>query len=96
MSFPEVKSNHSLDDYARYIAYERRARNPDLFVMVNVFERAIAEAEKRRFDGELGAEEALRTFWVGLADVLVSTDAISFCSIVTLSSESTIRAKRVN
>ncbi|KAG6878496.1 hypothetical protein C0993_005425 [Termitomyces sp. T159_Od127] len=65
-----VRSNYSLDDYARYITYERRARNPDLFVMVTVFERAIAEAEKRRFNGEVGAEEALEMFWVGLADVL--------------------------
>ncbi|KAG5726870.1 hypothetical protein E4T56_gene1120 [Termitomyces sp. T112] len=70
-----VKSNYSLDEYARYITYERRARNPDLFVMITVFERAIAEAEKRRFDGETGAEEALRMFWVGLADVLRINDA---------------------
>ncbi|KAG6918338.1 hypothetical protein DXG01_015197 [Tephrocybe rancida] len=65
-----VKSGFSLEEYARYIAYERRARNPDLFVMVGVFERAIAEADKRRFSGEVGAEEALRMFWVGLSDVL--------------------------
>ncbi|KAG6903150.1 hypothetical protein C0995_004697 [Termitomyces sp. Mi166 len=70
-----VKSNCSLADYARYIAYERRARNPDLFVMVTVFERAIAEAEKRRFNGEAGAEDALRMFWVGLVDVLRINDA---------------------
>ncbi|KAG6850068.1 hypothetical protein H0H93_001618 [Arthromyces matolae] len=66
----QVKSNYSLDDYARYIAYERRARNPDLFVMTSVFERAIAEAERRRFEGETGSEEALRIFWIGFVDVL--------------------------
>ncbi|KAG6813581.1 hypothetical protein H0H92_009625 [Tricholoma furcatifolium] len=65
-----VKSGHSLEEYARYIAYERRAKYPDLFVMVGVFERAIAEAERRRLNGEVGAEEALRIFWVGLTDVL--------------------------
>ncbi|KAG6897556.1 hypothetical protein C0992_000339 [Termitomyces sp. T32_za158] len=65
-----VRTKYSLDDYARYIVYERRARNPDLLVMVTVFERAIAEAEKRRFNGEVGAEEALRMFWIGLADAL--------------------------
>lgn len=43
--------------------------------MVTVYERAIAEAEKRRFNGEAGAEEALRMFWIGLSDALVSLDA---------------------
>ncbi|KAG6841698.1 hypothetical protein C0991_007968 [Blastosporella zonata] len=70
-----VKSGFSLEEHARYIAYERRARNPDLFVMVGVFERAIAEADKRRFNGEAGAEEALRMFWAGFTDVLRINDA---------------------
>ncbi|KAG6833433.1 hypothetical protein H0H87_006799 [Tephrocybe sp. NHM501043] len=43
--------------------------------MVGVFERAIAEADKRRFNGEVGAEEVLRMFWAGLADVLRINDA---------------------
>jgi squamous cell carcinoma antigen recognized by T-cells 3 len=66
-----VESGFALEAYARYLAYERRARNPDLFVMNAVYERAIAEAAKRRFEGELGAEEALRAFWTGYCDALV-------------------------
>lgn len=37
-----------------------------------MYERAIAEAAKRRFAGEAGAEEALRQFWIGYLDTLVS------------------------
>jgi len=33
----------------------------------------VAEAAKRRFNGEAGAEEALRVFWVGYSDSLVAT-----------------------
>ncbi|RDB17959.1 hypothetical protein Hypma_000943 [Hypsizygus marmoreus] len=69
-----VQSNYSLDTYARYIAAERRARNPDLFIMNPIFERAIAEAAKRRFNGEAGAGEALRMFWVGYCDALRIND----------------------
>ncbi|GLB38245.1 putative RNA recognition motif containing protein [Lyophyllum shimeji] len=65
-----VQSNFSLDDYARYLAFERRAKNPDLLFMSTVHERAIAEADKRRFSGEPGAEEALRMFWLGYIDSL--------------------------
>jgi hypothetical protein len=67
-----VQSGFALESYARYLAYERRARNPDLFVMGAVYERAIAEAAKRRFAGEAGAEETLRAFWMGYCDTLVS------------------------
>ncbi|KAF8073869.1 hypothetical protein FPV67DRAFT_1479613 [Lyophyllum atratum] len=65
-----LQSSFSLEAYARYLASERRARNPDLLVMSTVYERAIAEADKRRFNGEPGAEEALRMFWVGYCDSL--------------------------
>jgi len=66
-----VQSGFALQAYARYLAYERRAKNPDPFVMGAVYERAIAEAAKRRFTGEAGAEEALRAFWTGYCDILV-------------------------
>jgi hypothetical protein len=36
-----------------------------------LYERAIAEAAKRRFAGDLNAEAALRAFWVGYIDTLV-------------------------
>ncbi|KAI6044840.1 hypothetical protein EDC04DRAFT_2560886 [Pisolithus marmoratus] len=58
----------SLDAYAQFISSERRAKNPDVFVLAGVYERAIAEAAKRRFSGEVGAEEALRSFWIGYLD----------------------------
>ncbi|KAI6014828.1 hypothetical protein BKA83DRAFT_4345131 [Pisolithus microcarpus] len=58
----------SLNAYAQYISSERRAKNPDVFVLTGVYERAIAEAAKRRFSGELGAEEVLRSFWIGYLD----------------------------
>jgi hypothetical protein len=66
-----VKSGFALEAYARYLTYERRAKNPDLSVMGAVYERAISEAAKRRFDGEAGAEETLRVFWTGYCDTLV-------------------------
>lgn len=37
-----------------------------------LYERAIAEAAKRRFAGDLNAEVALGAFWVGYIDTLVS------------------------
>ena len=37
-----------------------------------LYERAIAEADKRRWNGEANAEAALRSFWAGYLDVLVS------------------------
>ena len=37
-----------------------------------LYERAIAEAAKRRFAGDLNAETALRAFWTGYIDTLVS------------------------
>lgn len=38
-----------------------------------LYERAIAEAAKRRFAGDLNAEAALRAFWIGYIDTLVSS-----------------------
>lgn len=60
----------SLQAYAYYIAAERR-KKPDLFVLKTVYERAIAEAQKRRWAGESSAEDALRSFWTGYVDFLV-------------------------
>jgi hypothetical protein len=67
----QAQSGYALDAYARYLASERRAKTPDVLIMSTVHERAIAEAAKRRFNGEVGAEEALRAFWVGYSDSLV-------------------------
>ena len=61
-----------MEGYAYYIASEKRAKQLDLFVLKGLYERAVAEADKRRFDGDLNAENALRTFWVGYIDTLVS------------------------
>lgn len=70
--FGQVTSNFPFDAYADYIRYERNAKRPDVLVMSAVYERAIAEAAKRRFASEVGAEEALRVFWVGYIDAMVS------------------------
>jgi squamous cell carcinoma antigen recognized by T-cells 3 len=68
----QKQANFSLETYTQYIAFERRARQPDLSMMSGVYERAIAEAARRRFNEESGAEEALRSFWTGYIDALVS------------------------
>ncbi|KIK95320.1 hypothetical protein PAXRUDRAFT_140954 [Paxillus rubicundulus Ve08.2h10] len=60
----------SLPAYTQYIASERRAKTPDVFVLTGLYERAIAETAKRRFAGEHGAEQTLRMFWVGYLDFL--------------------------
>ncbi|KAF5389233.1 hypothetical protein D9757_003432 [Collybiopsis confluens] len=64
------RSQNSLEAFAQYIGYERRAKNPDLMTTSAVYERALHEAAKRRFLGEYGAEEALRSFWTGYSDAL--------------------------
>ncbi|KAK1236238.1 Splicing factor [Marasmius sp. AFHP31] len=61
---------YSLETYSRYILHERRAKYVDLLLMSTVYERAIAEAAKRRFKEEAGAELALRAFWCGYLDAL--------------------------
>ena len=68
----QARANFSLEGYAYYLGVERRRKNPDMFVLKALYERAIAEAAKRRFVGEPTAEEALRSFWIGYVDVLVS------------------------
>ncbi|EJF56678.1 RNA-binding protein Prp24 [Dichomitus squalens LYAD-421 SS1] len=65
-----VKANYSLEGYAYYIASEKRNKKPDLFVLKGLYERAIAEADKRRFSGEANAENLLRSFWIGYVDLL--------------------------
>lgn len=66
------KSENPLVAFNHYIGYERRAKHPDLFVTRGIYERAIAEAAKQRFNGEAGAEEILRMYWSGYGDVLVN------------------------
>ncbi|KIK47472.1 hypothetical protein CY34DRAFT_228718 [Suillus luteus UH-Slu-Lm8-n1] len=61
-------AGHSLDAYATYIAAERRRRDPDYFILCGLYERGLAEASRRQFAGELGAERTLQIFWVGYID----------------------------
>ena len=42
-----------------------------MFILAALYERAIAEADKRRFAQEPGADQALNTFWLGYFDALV-------------------------
>lgn len=69
--FHKPKSENPLVAISHYIGYERRAKHPDLFVTRGIYERAIAEAAKCRFNDEPGAEETLRIYWSGYVDVLV-------------------------
>lgn len=68
----QVREKNSLAIFAQYTAVERRARYPDLFVLSGAFERAIAEAAKQSFQGDVSAESALRSFWISYLDALVS------------------------
>ncbi|KAK7048174.1 ATP-dependent DNA helicase PIF1 [Favolaschia claudopus] len=63
------------DTFALYIASERRAKNPSYPIISTLYERAIADAAKRRFSGEQGAEEALRVFWAGYCDTARTLNA---------------------
>jgi hypothetical protein len=66
----QKQTNNSLDSFSSYITYERRAKNPDLLVTRGVYERAIAEAARRLFARESGADIALDTFWGGYLDAM--------------------------
>ncbi|KIY44769.1 hypothetical protein FISHEDRAFT_50684 [Fistulina hepatica ATCC 64428] len=65
-----VRVANDLDSYNNFCVYERRAKYLDRLVLVGIHERAIAEAARRLFEGQPGAEEALRSFWTGLCDSL--------------------------
>ncbi|KAH9999668.1 hypothetical protein BJV74DRAFT_823117 [Russula compacta] len=69
------KSGRSLYAYQNYVAYELRAKQPDLNILSNIHERAIAEAAKRRASGEAGAEEALRVWWASYVDSMRRNNA---------------------
>ncbi|CAL1712564.1 unnamed protein product [Somion occarium] len=64
------QGGYSLEGYNYYITSELRPKKQDLFILTTLYERAVAEADKRRWKGEPGAEEALRTFWIGYLDFL--------------------------
>lgn len=66
-----MQSGNSLYAYQNYVAYELRAKRPDLDILSNIHERAIAEAAKRRASNEAGAEEALRLWWGSYVDSMV-------------------------
>lgn len=76
----------SLDAYNYYITWEKRAKSVDIGVLGCLYERAIAEAAKRRFNGEEGAEAALAVFWGGYCDALVSKSAPAPCHAFALRS----------
>ena len=66
-----MQSNYSPEAYEYYMQYERRAKKIDVDVITSLYERAIADTAKRRFEGLENAEAALRSFWTGYADILV-------------------------
>ncbi|KAJ7164661.1 hypothetical protein C8R43DRAFT_236103 [Mycena crocata] len=63
-----LAQSSSPETYALYIAAERRAKSPNYSILSVLYERAIADAAKRRFSAEQGAEETLRAFWAGYCD----------------------------
>ncbi len=67
----QAQSGYSLEGYAFYIASERKPKIPDMFILKALYERAITEADRRRFSGEANAEEALQAFWTAYVDLLV-------------------------
>ncbi|KAH9985865.1 hypothetical protein BJV77DRAFT_1031067 [Russula vinacea] len=71
------QSGNSLYAYQNYVTYELRAKRPDLNILSNIHERAIAEAAKRRASGEASAEEALRLWWASYVDSMRRNDAPS-------------------
>ncbi|KAL0960935.1 hypothetical protein HGRIS_005940 [Hohenbuehelia grisea] len=79
-----TNSGYSLDMYNRYIAAEQKQKFRDPFVLKFTCERAITEAAKRRFNGELGAEEALRAFWTSYCDAvrLSESDAVTESTVL--------------
>ncbi|GBE83236.1 predicted protein [Sparassis crispa] len=68
-----AQASFSLEAYAYYLSIERR-KKPDLFILRTLYERAITEGDKRRFNGESDAEDALRSFWSGYIDFLRTQD----------------------
>ncbi|KAI0338891.1 hypothetical protein BDW22DRAFT_1409299 [Trametopsis cervina] len=69
-----AQSGYSLEAYAYYIEFEKRGKKLDLVLLPTLYERAIAEADKRRFSGDGMAETALRTFWIGYLDLIRSNE----------------------
>lgn len=65
-------AGYSLDAYATYIAAEQRRKDPDHFILCGLYERGLAEASRRQFAGEPGAERAMQMFWVGYIDFVKS------------------------
>lgn len=70
-----LRQDSSLQAYGAYIACEWRAKRTDFFTASGIYERAITEAALRRFKGEPGAEETLRSFWTGYLDAAASAEA---------------------
>ncbi|KAH8114308.1 hypothetical protein DFH11DRAFT_1593741 [Phellopilus nigrolimitatus] len=65
-----VQSNYSPEAYGLYINYERRAKRIDFLILSTLYERAISDTAKRRFEGVENAETQLRLFWSGYCDIL--------------------------
>lgn len=53
-------------------------------MLSGLYERAITEADRRRWEGEAGAEEALRSFWSGYLNILVSVSTLGAPGILIL------------
>ncbi|KAH9925562.1 RNA-binding protein Prp24 [Fomitopsis serialis] len=58
------------DEYELLMVEASRCVRRPPFVLQTLYERAIAEADKRRWNGEANAETVLRSFWIGYLDSL--------------------------
>ncbi|KAI0795287.1 hypothetical protein BC629DRAFT_315116 [Irpex lacteus] len=65
-----AQAGFSLEGYAYYLDFEKKSKKPDLFLLPALYERAIAEADKRRFAGDPNANAALVVFWTGYLDFI--------------------------
>ncbi|KAI0084788.1 hypothetical protein BDY19DRAFT_1077256 [Irpex rosettiformis] len=65
-----TQADYSLEGYAYYLEFEKRGKKLDLFLLPALYERAIAEADRRRFADEPNAGTALVIFWIGYLDFI--------------------------
>ena len=70
-SFMQAASGFSPETYASYISDERKSKKVDMPILMNLYERAIADTAKRLFNGDPNADGALSMFWIGYCDAMV-------------------------
>ena len=67
----QAQSGYAPEAYDYYIVYEHNARKIDVPVLTTLYERAITDTAKKRFEGSDAAEFSLRALWMRYCDFLV-------------------------